>query len=392
MKTVSQNRVGALDALRGFALFGILVVNLPFFAHPIYNFGAQSIAPDYADKIFEWLISFGFELKFYVLFSFLFGYGLAVQLARAGERGENLAPRYFRRLSGLFVLGAVHAIFLFFGDIIIGYALLGCVLWLVRDWQPRKLLKLAGALVCLAALTNIGLVWLAISFPQSDAETLRLADEARRAYLGTFAESVNQRVQDWMIAFVFISFVNFPTALAMFALGLAAGKIRFFENFARHRPTVNRILSFALVVGIAGNFAFASFVGTNRFLIDAAVFALTAFAAPALTFCYVVGILRLHTGFAKFFTALQTAGKMSLTNYMLQSLVCGFLFNGYGLGWYDRVGAAAGFALAAGIFLFQIAFSVWWLSRFRFGFDEWLLRSWTYLKWQQWRANKQVQE
>ena len=89
---------------------------------------------------------------------------------------------------------------------------------------------------------------------------------------------------------------------------------------------------------------------------------------------------------------LQTAGKMSLTNYMLQSLVCGFLFNGYGLGWYDRVGAATGFALAAGIFLFQIAFSVWWLSRFRFGFDEWLLRSWTYLKWQQWRADKQIRK
>lgn len=392
MKTVSQNRVDALDVLRGFALFGILVVNLPFFAHPIYNLGIQSGASGFADKIFEWIISFGFELKFYVLFSFLFGYGLAVQLARACERGENLAPRFFRRLSGLFVLGLVHAIFLFFGDIIIGYALLGCVLWLVRDWQLRNLLKLSGALVCLAALTNIGLVWLAASFPQSDAETLLLADEARRAYLGTFTSSVNQRVQDWVVAFIFISLVNFPTILAMFTLGLAAGKIRLFENFAQYRSTVNRILPFAAVVGIAGNVAFASFVGTNVFLIDATVFGFTAFAAPALTFCYVVGILRLHERFAGFFTRLQTTGQMSLTNYMLQSLVCGFLFNGYGLGWYDRIGAASGFALAVGIFTFQIAFSVWWLNRFRYGFDEWMLRSWTYLKWQQWRADKSVQK
>lgn len=350
---IAQKRVDALDALRGLALFGILAVNLPFFAHPIYNLGAPSAAANFADSFFERIISFGFELKFYVLFSFLFGYGLAVQLARAEERGENLAPRYFRRLIGLLVLGAVHAVLMFFGDILIGYAILGGALWLVRDWQPRALLKLAGGLLGLAALMNVGLVCLASFFPDgTDAETLRLADEARRAYLGTFAASVGQRVQDWAIAFVFISLVNFPTALAMFALGLAAGKTRFFESFAAHRQIINRLLPCALVVGVGGNLAFAFLLGKSSFLVDAAVFGLTAFAAPALTFCYVVAALRLHERFAEFFALLRAAGRMSLTNYMLQSVICGFIFNGYGLGWYDQIGAARGFALTMGIFIF----------------------------------------
>ncbi|MBC7797777.1 MAG: DUF418 domain-containing protein [Pyrinomonadaceae bacterium] len=387
MSSISSSRVDALDALRGFALFGILVVNLPFLAHPIYNFAVQSVAANSADKIFEWLISFGFELKFYVLFSFLFGYGLALQLARADERGENLAPRYFRRLFGLFVLGAIHAVFLFFGDILIGYAILGCLLWLVRDWQPRSLLKLSGGLLCLAAMTNIGLVLLANAMPESEAETLLLAEDARRAYLGTFSSSVEQRIQDWTIAFVFISLVNFSTALSIFALGLAAGKTRFFENFARHRKIVNRILPFALAIGVVGNFAFASFLGNGFVLIDAAAFGLTAFAAPALTFCYIVVVLKLHERFAGLFAPVRAAGKMSLTNYMLQSVICGFIFNGYGLGWYDQIGTTTGFALAAGIFVFQLFLSVWWLNRFRFGPDEWLLRSWTHLKWQRWQVN-----
>ena len=118
--------------------------------------------------------------------------------------------------------------------------------------------------------------------------------------------------------------MNFSTALAMFALGLAAGKTRFFENFADHRKTVNRVLPFALVVGVAGNMAFASFLGTGSLLTDAAAFGLTAFAAPALTFCCGGGVLRLHERFAKFFAPVWAAGRMSLTNYMLQSIFAVF--------------------------------------------------------------------
>lgn len=396
------SRLAALDVLRGVALLGILVVNLPFLAHPIYDQGAHSYLATPLDGLAAWLVAFAFQAKFYVLFSFLFGYGLSLQLNSAQKRGDALGPRYARRLFGLAVFGALHAVFFFIGDILVSYALLGIALWFVRDWSPRALLRLAAAMMVLAALARILLALGGELSPDAQLELTALANEARVNYLGSFWDGARQRLRDLVVFYIFTPLFNWPTAMAMFALGLAAGKVGVFAEVERHWPAAKRVLPWALLLGVGGNVLFATTggfgggsgltavsVGTVGAV---ALGTLEALAAPALTFVYVMGVLWLvrRPGLTQVLTPLQAAGRMSLTNYVGQAIVASYLFNGWGLGLYGQVGAFGCLLLAFAIFTAQLFVSGWWLRYFRQGPDEWLLRSWTYLKWQPWRAKNQL--
>lgn len=386
-------RFAALDTLRGVALLGILMVNLPFLAHPLYDGGGQNYLEAPLDRVAAWLVAFAFQAKFYVLFSFLFGYGLSLQLGSAKAREHALGPRYARRLVGLAVFGVLHAVFFFIGDILVSYALLGIALWFVRDWSPRALLKLAAVMMGLAALARIALALGGELSPAAQEEFAALADQARAYYLGSFWDGVQQRLRDLVVFYIFTPLFNWPTATAMFALGLAAGKVGVFAKLERYRPLAKRALPWALLLGIGGNALFATvggFGGGVEVGVGGAVAlgTLEALAAPALTFVYVVGVLWLarRPGWAGVLGPVQAAGRMSLTNYIGQAIIASYLFNGWGLGLYGQVGAFGCLLLTLAIFTFQLFASSAWLRYFRQGPDEWLLRSWTALEWQPFRA------
>ena len=383
-------RLDVLDILRGFALFGILVVNLPFFAQPIYLLGGAEYAAAWPDRIAAGIVAFAFEAKFYVLFAFLFGYGLSVQLARASAHGAALGPRYGRRLLGLLMFGALHAVLLFVGDILVSYVLLGALLWLMRAWQPRTLLLFAAGMLALAVVARILLgLDTSLNDPQATVQLTQLADDARRNYGGTFASAVQQRLQDLVVFYVFTPLFNWPTMLAMFALGLAAGKRALFADLRRFWALARRALPWALPVGIGGNLLYvflSNTAGTPGLLAFALV--IEALAAPALTFCYVAGVIWLtqRPALSRWLAPLRYAGRMSLTNYLGQALICSVLFNGWGLGFYGQIGPLGCLLLAPAIYVPQLALSALWLRFFRYGPDEWLLRSWTYLRWMPLRA------
>ncbi|WP_245439765.1 hypothetical protein [Aminobacter sp. MSH1] len=125
-KSVQQERITNVDALRGFALFGILVVNITAFSSPYYGLGVAD--PAFAaplDQAVRFIVAFLFETKFYLLFSFLFGYSFTLQMASAERAGEAFVPRLLRRQAGLWVIGLAHAVLLFHGDILTTYAVLG---------------------------------------------------------------------------------------------------------------------------------------------------------------------------------------------------------------------------------------------------------------------------
>lgn len=383
--TMPEGRIDALDALRGFALFGIFVVNLEWFANPVYALGAGRA---YAglDAAAAWVVAFAFQAKFFVLFSFLFGYGLAVQLAGAEGRGEALGPRYARRLGGLLAFGVLHATCLFVGDILVSYALLGAALWALRAWSPGRLARFAAGLVGAAVLAHAALALGAAPDAAAAADFARRADEARRHYLGSFADAAGQRVRDLALVAVFTPLFNWPTAMAMFALGLGAGRARVVAELPRHLPPLRRLLPWALALGVAGNAAYATFADSASAApaLAAASFVGLAVSAPALSFVYAMAVVRAARSprLARYMEPLRAAGRMSLTNYLAQAVVASLLFNGYGLGWYGRVGPAALLVVAAVVFGGQLALSSWWLARFRFGPDEWLLRCWTYGRWE----------
>ncbi len=133
MTEVQPARLLHLDALRGFALLGILMVNIATFASAYYGMAVPDpLFPRPVDNAVRWLVSFLFETKFYLLFSFLFGYSFTLQMNSAQQRGTAFVPRMLRRLVGLWLIGAMHAVFLYQGDILCTYALLGLVLLLLR--------------------------------------------------------------------------------------------------------------------------------------------------------------------------------------------------------------------------------------------------------------------
>lgn len=136
-----------LDALRGFALCGIIIVNAPFFAQPLW---AEPVVAHWGDAAALWFTHAFTTGKFFLIFSFLFGFGFAAMLDRANAEGTSARGRFLRRLFGLFIFGMLHAVFLFFGDILMLYAVLGLVLWTCRNWPPRRLLGAAGCVLVVA--------------------------------------------------------------------------------------------------------------------------------------------------------------------------------------------------------------------------------------------------
>lgn len=397
-------RIQELDVLRGFAIFGILLVNMAFFSTPlIYDQAAGTVrfgAP--YDRLATWLIRFLAEGKFYTLFSFLFGLGLFVQMSRVEARGVAFVPLYVRRLLVLLLIGLAHAFLVWSGDILVTYALLGFLLLLFRHRSPRSLLWWAAAMLVLPllfyALSTLtlalavgganaeGAAQIERSFREAATSNTARAEASVRAFgRGTFAEVMAQRTQDTLQGYAFLPLAA-PSVLAMFLLGLYSGRRGVFQDIPGHRPRIRRVLVWGWGIGLAGNLLYATAQEiTNRAVptgLGLLAQAGQALGAPALCLGYAAGLVLLmqHTSWRHRLAPLAAVGRMALSNYLLQSLVCTTIFYSYGLGLFGQVGPAAGILLAIVIYLAQIPLSVWWLRRFRFGPAEWLWRSLTYLR------------
>ncbi len=402
-------RIQIVDILRGFALFGILLVNMAIFSHPFQAilFPADPAMPWY-DRAATWLIHFLGEGKFYALFSMLFGLGMILLMERIEARGRRFAPFYMRRLLALLVIGIVHAFLIWPGDILIIYALLGFPLLLFRKAKPRTLLIWAVILIALPLLfyvTATGLIALGSATPEGAQQIQQGFDQAEAGYraelarasqvypTGSFMEITTQRVADYLSMGLTSIFVLGFNILAMFLVGAWFGKQRIFADLDAHRPFFRKLLLWGAIIGLTGNAIYATLImGVPRYdLSPALVIAMIAqgVGAPLLMLAYVSAIclLALRPAWGRRLQALAPVGQMALTNYLLQSIIATTIFYGYGLALFGQVGAAWGIVLSVAIYLLQIPFSHWWMKRFLFGPAEWLWRSMTYWKWQPMRRN-----
>lgn len=370
--TAAQERIAVIDVLRGFALFGILVVNMASFKGS--GFGALGDA-SVLDRAATWLIAFGFQTKFYVLFSFLFGYGLSVQMTRAAARGNPVVPRFVRRLVFLLLLGLLHGLLLYTGDILVTYALLGVILLLLRNAADRVLLRVAVALVAgtvgLVVLGGVALATLS-SGTTVPPEASAAIGSSVAAYRGTPSEVIAARVRDYPGTLAFAVFGQGPTALAMFLVGLWAGRRRLLERVDAAVSLLRRVLAVGLALGVPGAIVWATFRVVNGFSFDARFLwavAVDFATAPFLSAVYAATLILVYrrADWQRWLAALAPVGRMSLSNYLLQSLVAAFVFTGYGLRWYGQTGAAQGLALSVLIFAVQLPLSAWWLRHFQFG-------------------------
>lgn len=384
MSPVKQGeRIQILDILRGFAVFGILLVNITGFAAPVFWPGYSAPELSGIDELATKLVQLLAESKFYTIFAFLFGLGFSIQLSRAEAKGRDIRSFYPRRLWILFGAGILHAILLWTGDILRIYALLGFALLAFRKRSNRTLIIWAGVFFALsfALLTLVD--------GQSGAEASGIPYDfismARRVYQGSsYLDVVLLQTVASPVIFIILSLTQGPSVMALFLLGLLAGRLRIFEQLPRYRKAAGLVLAGGMLAGLAANSLFA--FGEAPWLRSLGI----TLGAPVLAAAYIAGLCLLsqNQAGARLLAPLGQVGRMALSNYVLQSLVCSVLFYGFGFGLYERVGAAVLVAITLAIYLAQIPLSAWWLRRFNFGPLEWVWRSLTYGKRQPMRKEK----
>ena len=388
-------RIADVDALRGCALFGILAVNIGAFATPWFGLGLTDPAfHGGVDRATHFLVALLFETKFYLLFSFLFGYSFTLQMQAAARAGAPFAPRMLRRQAGLWLIGALHAVILFHGDILTTYAVLGIVLLALHRCGERTALALAAILLTVCVAFWAWMAWLQGLQPPGGAEhavaMARQAAAALAAYRGTPATIVAQHLRELREIWIVLLLVQAPCALAMFLCGLAAGKREMLLHASDYLPLRRRLLWAGALAGLPGAalYAWTSVYGQNQAW-QVAGLATGLATAPLLAGAYLALALalfeRLRDGML--FALLADTGRMALSNYLLQSAICALLFLAYGARLMGGVSPPGALALAVAIFCLQLPLSRWWLRHHAYGPVEWLLRALTIAAWPRWRRS-----
>ena len=396
----AQERIEVLDAIRGFALLGILIANMVMFSGPTtyYEVLGKSMWTGLGDTIASSFINLFVQGKFYSIFSFLFGLGFVIFFERAKLKTARPRLLFYRRLFILLLIGLTHAFFIWYGDILVTYALLGFLLPLFFNKEPKSIIKWAawlfiGFLIFMALMMGIiALVkmvdegMLVDTLQKLFADTEIRIESSFHAYgHGTFAEIMAQRASDTLFGYGQLFAVIF-IILPLFLLGLYAGKKAIFQNIEENLAWIKKVWLWGLVIGLT--MSVVKFICKNMVAGDPysfySVIQLGAAFFGDLGLCLFIMasivLLCQNKKWISRFKPLAYAGRMALSNYLFQSIVCTTIFYSYGLGLYGRVGAVFGLVIAIVIFIAQLFISKFWLKRYQFGPVEWLWKSLTYGK------------
>ena len=396
-----EQRIESIDSLRGVAILGILIVNLSMrgFSLP-EGLPAHELWPDVVDRTVETLILFFADQQFITLFAFLFGLGLAEQMMRADAGNARFLPLYLRRLGVLFLIGLAHFLLLWDGDILHAYATDGLIVLLFLRRSPTTLLVSAAIVLCIPLLffgittryamtghvNPYAMNWIEYEDLTEDRQTI---DEARHVYShGTYAEMIEFRAGGLR---EFLPGTDDAYILAGFLLGVYAARRGILHDVSAHRAFIRRVQRWGAMIGLAGSAVFV--IGESNPSAMSVIHNVgrmcLVFAAPAMSFFYASTIVLLTRGEAwrRRLAPLASVGRMALSNYLLQSVICTTIFYSYGLALFCKVRPSLGLLLTIGVWLIQIPLSGWWLRRFQFGPVEWLWRSLTYWRPQPMRVS-----
>ncbi|MBE1484563.1 DUF418 domain-containing protein [Plantactinospora soyae] len=384
----TDRRLGDVDALRSFALFGILIINIAFFATAYPWHGIEDPAfSSGLDQVVRWGVAMLFEMKFYLLFSFLFGYSFTLQFDSAARQGAAFVPRFLRRLAGLFVLGAAHAVLLFHGDILTTYAVLGLILLAVRGIRPRTALIAAGVLTGIVATFLLMSALSGSVFAPDAAASIAAGQQSTEVLRDTPGSVIAEHLRAMPQMLGALAVVQGPLAMAAFLVGLAAGKHRVLVDAARYPRALRTLQLVGYPIGLTGGLVLAATGGTTELNMFAV--AVTALTAPLLGAAYIATLLQVfHSRSGQRLVAvLAPAGRMALSNYLGQSLICAIIFTGWGFGLIGHVSPLGAVLIAVAIFLAQLLVSAVWLGRYRYGPAEFCLRAVTNAEVPAWRRD-----
>jgi uncharacterized protein len=398
----ATERLESLDVLRGFALLGILAMNIRAMAAPFSAYVNPFALFEYegASRAAYIFTSVVFDLKMMGLFSMLFGAGVLLYAAKSTETGKPPRGLWFRRMFWLLVIGLVHAYLIWDGDILVPYALCGIVLlWWVRRLPAWALMAGAIVLLVVGGLLGFGhgLAWQSMSDADRAQEaqlfmpTREQADGQLAALLGSYPEVVAHRAPFVFMAQTLYFLVFFVWRCGgMMLLGMALYKMGFLDG---RRPAGAYVRVAAICIPLGLSLAWygvlelerVRFAMPQRTVADLWNYAGAVFASVGYAAVLILAIK--HDVLGRLRSALAAVGQMAFSNYLFQSAITAVVFLGWGFGFAGRVHYAEQLIIVAAIWAFQLAVSPVWLARYRFGPAEWLWRSLTYWKRQPMRRD-----
>lgn len=393
-------RAQILDVLRGIAIFGILLNN-------IYGFSGFGNLQDKQRKQFptfsldETLNFFQVMLvegKFYSLFSLLFGIGFSIILIRNEKKGVNPLRVFYRRLFVLLLIGAAHIYFLWEGDILLLYALIGLLLPLFRNCSNNTLLIWAVALILSPILIDAIKLWLQAG-PGDFIKPVAEAIDKRNGIVGeewrTYLFKKGSGWQEWRnyqqtaLMFRFSSLLDnnrIPKVLGMFLIGLYVGRKMIYAFLQEYKYLLKKVMKWGFIIGLPFSFAMAVFEGDEKNIYSSPFGMLDtvtyAFGVVPLSLAYAssVALLWQKAKASKLLPVFAPVGRMALTNYLGQTVIGILLFYALGLGLGQKFGISYFFLLAIAIYIIQIIYSNIWFRYFQYGPLEWIWRQLTYGK------------
>lgn len=402
MTETSGDRLIALDAVRGFAVMGILLMNIVSFGLPGYayidptHYGVEGPA-----DMTAWAINYAVaDGKMRALFTMLFGASMVLIADRAAASGGDPAAKsvHYRRIFWLFVIGMIHAWLFWYGDILVNYAVGGAIGFFLWKKSMRWLLVFAGVMLLLNLALNYGHYYdlsttrAAAEAPGAsqaaiDAWRERLADEVPdgmdagaelAGYRGSIADTMAVRAKTTLFFQTFFLPIGIPEILGFMAFGIALYRSGFFSGEWRSR-------SYWTVLGLGWLIAIPLYIPIEQVLVardfdltlipltDSASLLLRPFVATAHAAAIV---LLVKSGAVRWLAErLAAAGRMAFSNYLGTTLICTTLFYGYGFGLFGYLSRAELYWVVAGVWAFILLWSKPWLDHFRYGPFEWLWRS-----------------
>lgn len=401
----NTDRILFLDILRGIAILFIFLANIAHLSGT--TFYSDELAASFATaKLDHALEVFFFTLidgKFYSIFSILFGIGFVVQYNNAMKGKRSFVPFFTRRMLGLLLIGGFHLIFVWPGDILTLYALLGLVLILFRNFDDKSLLRWAAMLLLLPVLHWCGMYLTGTFYPSAlfryiseHAATLGLVTPES---IGTESPRFSPAAQiagtdfaSWFQMQVKLPFLRlgmilmegrFFKVLALFLIGIWAGRQILDKNILENKNFLKKVAIWGIAIGLPINVlrAVVEFGDHNGVIWDFLYHLFYALSVVPMACGYAAGIALLVIAKPRLLTWLAPVGRTALSNYLFQTFVAIGIFYGIGLGFTGRFGFSVVVVIALLIFAWQVLFSTVWLRSFRFGPIEWIWRQLTYGKW-----------
>lgn len=388
------NRIETLDFLRGFALMGILIVNIQAMAMIGAAYSNPTAYGDYSglNRIVFLLTFFFFESKMMSIFSMLFGAGIILMTDRLAKKSNSSRWIHFRRMFWLLLFGLAHAHLIWYGDILYTYALCGVLVYFLRRLSPKYLLAIGtaailvpfGVAMMLDAGMNLSNEFF-VEMEQNWKPNQMAIDAELTAYRGSWLEQMPTRSSTALSFELFLFPMMFLwRASGLMLLGMAFYKVKMLTGeWSMRQYQIGAMLGLGIGWALAAVSLYwfeSSDWALKSSMFEGSQFNVLGSVVAAIGYICLGCMLCKINWWPAVRHAFGSAGRLALTNYLMQSVLATLVFYGHGLGYFGYLSRLEQFGVVLAIWVFQLVVSPIWLSKFRFGPAEWLWRSLVYWK------------